>query len=423
MRKLLIIALFIPLFISFNCEMEEPESIFKWDATAKPDPVITSVEPPDSAYGGADRRFTVTIVGEDFGDNAAEIFVNFGSKLAEIVEFSTTQLVVTPPANFLDSLQIQISKSGSNAAYGFGVYLQSNGDYHPYKLKNPVSQITYFDKSTPPEGICVDGNENLFVTHGQIIEKVSPSGVVTTVGQLRGKLTNNIQVGPDGALYYVYSKNVMKVDTATYSVHTYKKLSNTAKDLDFDINDNLYAIDEKAIYSVDITTMEPTELVSFQDTTFSCMRIYNDELYIVGKYAGADTTISEGPYIWKYVWKYALGVNSGILSGDLQEVFNWSMSFFPQPVITNITFSSTGELFVGTEKYSLLEIKPNGTDYATGEVFQVYNQIISTELAFRIFWGTGDYLYMSTNNALNPDKTKLLKMNMFGTGSAYFGRD
>jgi len=421
MRKPLIIFVLIALFIGLSCDTEESKSIFDPDASADPDPVITSVTPPDSAYGGADERYTVTIAGQYFGDNVDEVLVNFGSDLAEIVSHSATELVVTPPANFTDSLRVMVSKFGSNASWEFGLYEQSNSEFHPYKLLNPVSKIDGFDAYTPPQSVCVDSDGNVFVTHDKAIEKVSPDGTITNIGELRGKTTTQLHVGPDGALYYTYSTNIMKVDTSTFD-HTYKKLNAAALGMEFDQNDNMYAIDGNSIYSVDITTMVPTELVTynddFPDTALSCIRVYNNDLYIAGSITGSATGML------RYIWKMALDISSGTVSGDLVEVFDWSTTTeYADINMSNFTFDVNGQLFVGTENYSLLAIIPSGTDYATGEVKKVYRHIIGDEYIHRIYWGPDDYLYISTYNASDTENAKLLKVNMFGTGAPYYGRN
>lgn len=420
MRKPLIIFVLVTLFIGLSCDTEEPKSIFDPNAAAAPNPVITSVTPIDSAYGGADERYTVTIGGQYFGDNADEVLVNFGSKLAEIVSHSATEMVVTPPANFTDSLRVMVSKSGSNASWEFGLYEQSNSEFHPYKLKNPVSKIDGFDAYMPPQSVCVDSDGNVFVTHDKAIEKVSPDGTITTIGELRGKTTTRLNIGPDGALYYVYSTNIMKVDTSTFT-HTYKKLNATAQDMEFDQNGNLYAIDNNSVYSVDKTTMEPTELVSyndeFPDTALSCIRVYNNDLYIAGSVTDSVTGMA------RYIWKMTLDISAGTVSGDLEEVFDWSATAYDDINVSNFTFDVNGQLLVGTENYSLLAIIPSGTDYASGEVKKAYRHIIGDEYIHRIYWGPDDYLYISTYNASDTENTQLLKVNMFGTGAPYYGRN
>ena len=264
MRKPLFIFVLVALFIGFSCDTEEPDSIFDPNATADPDPVITSVTPVDSAYGGADERYTVTIVGQYFGDNANEVLVNFGSDAAEIVSHSTTQMVVTPPANFTDSMRVMVSKFGSNASWEFGLYKQGDTIFHPYKLIDPTSVIPGYDQYLEPEGICVDAQNNLFVSHGKYVDKINPQGNSVGLGGnteiLKAISTTNIKIGPGNALYYIYLKYIMKTDTTTFS-HTYKKADYNTKGFDFDENDNLYLVTESAVYSVDVTSMEPTLLV------------------------------------------------------------------------------------------------------------------------------------------------------------------
>lgn len=414
MRKPFIIFALATLLIGAACDIKEPVSIYTpyKDIDIKPDPIIESVTPPDSAYGGADERSTVTIAGQNFGDNINEIIVNFGSKKANILSHTESQLVVTPPAHFADSLKIMVSKFGSNACWEFGVY-QDGTEFHPYKLLNPVSKIAGFDAYTPPQSVCVDADGNVFVTNEKSIFKVSPDGTVTKVGELRGKTTTRLHMGPDGALYYTYASNIMKVDTSTYSVHTYDKLSGTALDMEFDQNDNLYAIDQNKIYSVDKATMEPTALIEFNDefpdTNLACLRIYNNDLYLAGSVTDSNSVIK------CYIWKTA--IVSGIVSGNLIEVVDWSVTDYPNITVANFTFDVNGQILVAAQKNAIIVV------YPTGEIKKLYNDILRTEYAYRLYWGPDNFLYLSTYNVSDLENAKLLKVNMFGTGAPYYGRE
>jgi len=402
----------VALFIGLSCDTKEPDSIFDPNATANPDPVITSVTPLDSAYGEADERYTVTIVGENFGDNKDEVLVNFGSKLAKIVSYSATQMVVTPPANFTDSMRVMVSKFGSNACWEFGTYEQPSGDFHPYKLLNPISIIPGYDEYAPAEAICVDSEGNLIVCHGNKVDKVSPNGDVSSLATLKGKKAVNVQIGPDGAIYHGYLKYIMKVDT-TDNTQTFNALSENVKDLDFDVNDNLYVLVKNALYLVNTTDLEETLVAEYGDTSFICMRFYNNELYFAGEYIGDDSLVSKGPYIWKS------SVNGSTLTTGLTEVLDWSETNFSNLIIKNITFSSTGELIVGTTNYSLISVNlPGG-----GSIHKIYDKLIGSETAFRIMWGIDNYLYITTYDVDDVENIKILKINMFGTGAPYYGRN
>lgn len=420
MKKPLIIFVLGALLMGLSCDTEEPESIFNPNATADPDPVITGITPPDTAYGGADERYTVTIVGQDFGDNGNEVLVNFGSELAEIISHSATEMIVSPPANFSDSLRVKATKFGSNACWEFGLYKKDETTFRPYKLLNPVSKIAGFDAYTLPQSVCVDSEGNVFVTHEKIIERVSLDGTITTIGELKGKLTTRLHVGSDGALYYTFINNIMKVDTTTFT-HAYDKLNTAALDMDFDRNDNLYAIDENSIYSVDKTTMEPTEIITYDDeypdTALACMRIFDDDLYMTGSVTDSNNVIK------RYIWKMALDINAGTVTGDLMEVYDWSMTVYSDVNVSSITFDVNGQLLVGTKNYSILVIYPIGSDYATGEIKKMYKDIIGDEYIHRIYWGPDNYLYISTYNLSDTENAKLLKANMFGTGAPYYGRN
>ena len=423
MRKPLIIFVLVALFIGLSCDTEEPKSIFDPNATADPDPVITSVTPPDSAYGGADERYTVTIVGQYFGDNADEVRVNFGSELAEIVSHSATEMVVTPPPYFTDSLRVMVSKFGSNASWEFGLYEQGDTDFHPYKLKDPTYVIPGYDQYLEPEGICVDAQNNLYVTHGKYVDKIDPQGNSVGVGGnaaiLKAISTTNIKIGPGGAFYYIYLKYIMKTDTTTFD-NTYKKADYNTKGFDFDENDNLYLITESAVYSVDVTSMVPTLLVEYADTVLSGGRVYGQNLYVMATYTGENTQMSTSPYIARY----ALDVTNGLLSGDLEKIYDLAdAGMYSSALVTSLTFDSTGTIYIGTENYALLQIEPDGGTYSTATISQVYTDILGKHNAYRIVWDEDENLFINTRNVTDAEKTSLIKVNMFEKGASYYGRN
>jgi len=414
-KSLLISLLFMLSFLwVMSCETDYPPSIWVEDDAGNPNPVISSLTPPDSAFGAADQRQEVVINGSNFMDDPTANFVYFGNMQGTVNSASTTQLTVTPPANFQSGLTVKVAVHG---AYLFGTY-GTESTAHPYKLKNPVTQILGYDKYVVPEGICVDGANNVIITHGKYMDKISPSGVIRTIGEIKAKATNNIQIGPDGALYYTYTKYIMKTDTVAFQ-HTNTKLATNVKDLDFDRNDHLYIVGDDAIYSANYSDLVTVVAADVPDYGFNCVRIFNDELYVAGKYKGTDPAVAAGTFIWKY----ALDVNNGTVTGDRQVVLNWSTTAYAGLAITSMTFDAAGKIYVGTEKYSLLCITPTGSDYATGTIAKVYTSLLGGELAFRLFWGTDNTLYMSAKNDANPDKTKMLKANMFEAGAPYFGRE
>ncbi|SVA59501.1 uncharacterized protein METZ01_LOCUS112355, partial [marine metagenome] len=106
-----IITYLVPIILFISCEENQyPEDIWDPDDQGLPTPIITSIEPPDSAFSGADE---ITITGQYFNQDKANNLVYFNSELAEILQATETSLVISPPAILGDSITIKVSAVGS----------------------------------------------------------------------------------------------------------------------------------------------------------------------------------------------------------------------------------------------------------------------------------------------------------------------
>jgi len=417
-KKIIIFsALFAIAFI--GCEEKEPTGIWEKDDPGAPTPVVNSVTPPDSAYGGIDDRRVVEILGENFSSDIDENLVSFGGEWGEITEATETKLVVRPPANFLDSMSVKVAVHG---AYLFGVYSDVVGGErvaHPYKLKSPITRPGIYTKTDNVGGICVDGQENVFVTKKAKVDKITSTGTkIENIVELR-KESNNIKIGPDGAFYYTSTLFIFKTDTAT-GTHTYDRFDDFVLDLDFDSNGNLFAAGEAgAVYLVDKADISSIQLTSLGDTTLNVIRIYNNELYLVGNYVGSDTTKSSAKQIWKYGIDFS---SADTLVGPLETVMDFTGTEYENINITSLTFNDQGTMYLGTINNSLLYVEPFGGEYTVSGLKPLYPDLLSDESIFRMTWGTGEYMYVNNKNVNNADLNTLYKIRVFENGAPYHGR-
>ncbi len=415
---IILLGLFVGALLLVSCEPEYPPSVWNPDEEGEPTPLITSVSPPDSTYGGVGTRKIVVIDGNHFNPDIEANFVWFGGQLGQVLEASADQLTVSAPANYQDSLTLKIAVHG---AYLFGVYgdsVDGEIDPHPYKLKTPLSQPGMYTKYDNPKGLCVDSEDNLFVTRpgsqGAKLDKITPDGTRMEVGTLMGKTVSNIRIGPNGQVYWGYLKYLLRADSSNLAQADMSQLDVDVVALDFDENEHLYVATKKSIYYVDITDMSATALVQYSDTTFSSLRINYDQVYLTGAYTGDDTTMSPGPFLMKA----DLDVTNGGLSGDLATVLDFSTTIYADIAINQLDFDTDGGIYIATNNYSVLY----SAEPATGSFELLYPDLLGKHMAFRITWDQDQSLYVNTNNANNADLTTVYKVRVFTESAPYYGR-
>ena len=146
------IAYLVLIIFFISCEDNQyPEDIWDPDDQGLPTPIITSIDPPDSAFSGADE---ITITGQFFNQDKTNNLVYFNSELAEILQASETVLVISPPAILGDSITIKVAAVGS---FLFAVY-------DNYKLVPRMIEYGEFDAIEESAwGLEADADENLYV--------------------------------------------------------------------------------------------------------------------------------------------------------------------------------------------------------------------------------------------------------------------
>ncbi|MFL0163065.1 Ig-like domain-containing protein, partial [Aquirufa salirivi] len=119
---------------------------------------------------------------------------------------------------------------------------QANG---VVKMEYSTNTLSVFATITSPQGSAVDSNNNVYVTTtGNVIYKISPSGIVSTF--CNDSQINNafgICFDPDGNMYVANrgAANILKINSSGTSVSVYATSVNTnIADLIRDSNGNLY---------------------------------------------------------------------------------------------------------------------------------------------------------------------------------------
>lgn len=419
-KKFTILSLLFALAF-IGCEEKEPTGIWDKNDPGGPTPVVNSVTPPDSTYGGIDRK-VVEFQGDNFSSDINGNQVAFGGKWGETIEATETKLTVIPPANFTDSMAVKVAVNGS---YLFGTYTDVvSGDTvpHPYKLKSPITRPGIYTTTDNVGGIWVDNQENLFVSRKKKVDKITPSGKkIENIGELR-KESNNIKIGPGGAFYYTSTLIMFKTDTTTFD-HIYARFDDFLSDFDFGSNGNLFAAGPGgAVYWVNTTDISNSQIVSEGDTTFSVVRVYNDELYLVGKYAGTDTAKSTA----QNIWKFDIDLSSDTLVGPIENVMDFAGTQYENINITSLTFNDQGTMYLGTTTNGLLYVEPSGGSYNPAGLMLLYPNLLGAEeflSIFRMTWGSQDYLYVNNQNSNSDIPNTVYRIRVFENGAPYYGRD
>jgi len=394
MRKPLIIFVLVALFIGVSCDTEEPDSIFDPNATAAPDPVITSVIPPDSAFAIVED---ITIIGKNFKSTPEDNFVYFDGNLATIVTADTNKLVVKSPDIIGDSILIQMTV---NDAWNFAYYERL------YTL-NPIAiEYGQLDEYNNMKAITCDQNENVYVTSDNIIYIVKPDSIKTQFAELMSVAATAMKIGPSGYIYYCQSIAMFRMSSeGVNDASWYIIFPEDVNDFDFDNEGNMYVGSAKGvIYTVDIDNKLATAQATQDSVEISSVRVYGSDLYIAGSYKGTNPL-----HIKNGVWRYH--ITSGIL-GDSEQYLNWDD--YDDSKINSITFSEDGDLYLSSTGDDCITV------YSNGEFEPLYEGALYPNTT-KLCWGNGKYLYAI--RLQSDDATqRLIRINMQKNGAPYYGR-
>ena len=382
----------ISIFV-LSCKEEPPPSLYQ--PIPSSGPTITSVSPSDSALAGVS---IVTIVGTGFSPVKEYNFVNFGSKLATVLEATVTQLKVRTPILVSDSTPVKVAVQG--------IDLFSNAI--AYRLKPAVVDFG----GTPnvveePVGMATDVQGNLYVsllTNTGIalgVKKITPTGVRSDFG-LAIRSWSSLKVGPGDTVYAaangpgmfrIYPQGVN--ETPNWFFGGVGRIS----EFDFDQGRNIWAGgDNREIYR--ITRDKIIKSFPFVGDVRS-VRVFSGQVYCATR---TDT-------VWS-IWRSRIVSSDSLAPRELY--FNFSANY-PNAGAYAITFSTDGDMFVGTDPFagSMVVVHPDQTH----EKF--YPGLFSGKfVAFA--YGIGTEMYVSSTGT--DANKKVLRVNMQKQGARYYGR-
>ncbi len=397
------------LVLTAGCKEEPPASLYNQNIGQGPTPVITTVAPADSALAGVTE---ITITGQNFSPVKQNNFVYFNSALGTILQASATSLVVKAPLLIADSVGLKIAVQG--------VELFSNAKR--YKLNAAVVEFgTLAATVEDPQGMTCDSSGNLFVSlltttgAGIGVKKVTPAGVRTDFAPPFSSSVNkwtSMKVGPGGYIYAAANRNALfRISNVGGSSAPWANTGSVGVsfvyDLDFDNFGNIWAGgDNQSI--VRITSGAPGSPPAGQRAfpfagDVRAVRFFQNHLYLATK---NDT-------IWN-IWK--MRVFSGDSVGPRELYFNFTQRFGQDAAPYCMTFSNSGELFVGTDSLagSLIIVHPSGT----AENF--YPGVITGKIV-SLAYGKGTEMYVS-RTGFAAAMMRSMRVNTQMQGAPYYGR-
>lgn len=389
-----------------------------------PTPTITDVI-PSAAVAGVN---TITIQGQGFGDSLVDMSVFFDNTQTEILNLSTTSITVRRPNLVSTNAVIKVSYSKAYAPM----------KKSPYVLDRVLEKAGNFAMGTKLGAVTVDSVENVYVVSSDApynIFEITPSEIQTTYSAPTFIKSSSTRASSDakvhnGKLYLMGAGS--KLLAAMSSIQIWDPTTNQITDAfkmpgmnygDFDAYGNFYAGGN----TTDLCVVPPNPPASptitkagvYSKDSIFCVRVYNGNLYIASRIPSSGTPIK--------IWKHSIDSLGNLGPQDL--VLDLASTNFASRLVRAITFSSTGLMYIVTEKANALLV----FDPSSGKIDYFYKEIIShtfknaTSYWFgkQACWGNGNNLYMiandTTSDAANTaNKWNVLKVMMGTAGTPYY---
>jgi hypothetical protein len=395
-----------------GCENDTTPSLFDPEAVSRPDPVISSVTPPDTfAVAGV-----VTIAGSNFSAVKEENLVFFDDELGAVLEASPGRLKVQTPNLVKDGVALKIaaykaSKFSNIINYNLGAAVAPPYNFTPVEVPWSIAcdaQNVYASMVVSAVGIGVQK----FAADGARTDySPKPSGTPTRY--------NGMKFGPNGFLYGVtFERRILQIPAGGGNPVNWVVLPNTSvrlNDLDFDRQHNLWTAGSLDLHRI---RLDNKNVKSFPFAgTVRSVRVFNDAVYLAGRRDDAEK-------IWR------VPILSADEVGPEEEYFDFSAKY--TGTVLAITFAADGDLYIGTDApESIVLVHPDKSSEAlydglfpTPALAFVRVSLFPTP-ALSFAWDTGNFLYVTqqANPNANPKIPQtILKVNMQKKGAPYYGR-
>lgn len=374
-------------------------------------PSITSIS-PSPALSGVTQ---VTITGQNFSTNPSEDLIYFNGNLVTATSATPTQLVLTAPNVFGDSVQIQVAvlnaEKFSNTVY--------------YSIEQTAKDFYPDAKSTfiQPFNIISDNSGNIYSSVvmnnvGSGIKKITPDSVITDYAA-KGAETfwKSFRFGPGGIIVCVRQDGVRalyQIPAGGGSPSSYVVLPAgiTVNALEYDSQNNLwvggkggniYRVKTDKSFQAFAFAADVITLRDFKDGS-------NEYLYAATQ---TDTTIS--------IQRFPIDANGNL--GTAETYFNFTAKYGANYVINAMDISADGDLYLATNLPSPIIVVHSDKTSET-----LYPGVVKSAPALAFAWGGGTtYLYYVSAQVLDgtgaiTNPQDIVRLQMKKTGAPYYGQ-
>jgi len=372
-----------------GCKFDATPS--QWDQSSRQGVIdsIFQIDPPLRAKAGVN---TITITGKNFAtppdSNIVYVSRIDGDKstvIADIISSSSSSISIYRPNVASDSCMFVISSTKALAVAQSGLY----------KIDPVLLKYGSFLDNRPLGVVAGDKDENIYIVYAtdKTIYKVASNGQKTQLKTLALAQPYGGKIGPDGKLYLMENnKQSLDVIDVQADTSTQLKVGANVKCGDFDSKGNLFV----AGRSTDLVTVAPDSTTkrsgNFLSDVILDVRVYGDYVYIVDSTTNPTATKPS-----KSIQRCKIDYTNHTV-GAAEMVIDWTTTGqYSSRVITGITFSSDGKMYVATNSPDPILI----VDLTTKNVSILYKNILPS-LCKQFFWGNGSYLYMIVGNTSNP---------------------
>lgn len=384
--RLLVVVLAAAL--ASGCDSEGGESLFDPDRQFRPDPSITSVDPPSALAGIG----SITIVGENFSSDPSENLVFFDDVRVTVLEASPTQLTVASPNLPKDDVRVRVNVLGA----------EHFSNTLTVKLEPAVEEFGAVKEFEEPFAITTDAEGNLYVSlfanaASAGIQRIGPDGVRQAYVATTFKW-DALALHDDGYLYGVRGvQAIFRFPPGGGAQENWAILSDRSarlRALVFDEEGNAWAGGRGGnIYRID-PQVNITPFPFPEDV--EALAIYDGFLY-------AATADDEEAAVWRFPITEA-----GLGSAEKYFSITEQVGIGIQPL--SLAFTAGGDLFVGTDAEDPLLLV--GTD---GSWTYFYPGLLRAP-AFSLAWGDGVNLFMAqTDSDAGPGR--IVRINTQREGS------
>lgn len=410
MKKILIVLL-LAVFAVLSCSEDEKSSVYQGSGNDRPDPIGTSISAQvNPFYAALDE---VIIEGQNFSPVAAENRVLFNGVPGVVTTSSATMIKAKSPAETVgDSIRIHVNvKNAAN-------YAKFGDDFFTYfNISSVTSLFGGFDKIDKIFASDFDSDGNMYVSLAEdnkgnvkVIQKITPDGVATVFGKTSFTKASGLKVGPSGALFYVnLLPYIFTLEQEGAKDKLYAPVPGPVNDLDFAPDGRIYcAGGGEAIYMVN-TDKSSSTVATYDGFSINTIRVFNGYVYVAASKTGNEQQAAEEAI-------YRNKINTDGTLGVNELYYDWNKNYALYDV-NSFTFSADGILYIGTNAPgSIIVVQLDGSDAV------LYPGILDYK-AFTLTWGTGNYLYLNSKDAENPEATAMVKIDMRKAGAPYNGRN